>query len=113
MSHHVSSALELLRSVNGTIIGWEPRNSRALWRLFVRYMVLTAYRQLQRRTAGPPMDSFSASTASFRQTSTLVTASRRQQRRSDELADVTSSAVSIDRSDIALSECQTTHDHVE
>ena len=42
--------------------------------MFVRYALLTAYRQLVRRIAGTPQDAFGASSASFRQTSTAVSA---------------------------------------
>lgn len=64
------------------LLGWEEKNTRALCRYFARYALLTAYRQLQRRSAMLPADWFGASTCSFRQASTAMaaTAASRLQR---------------------------------
>ena len=74
-------AMHLLSNVPTRVLGWETRNSRALWRMFVRYALLTAYRQLQRRLAGSPVDAFGASSGSFRQTSIAVTTAASARRR--------------------------------
>jgi len=75
----VRSTLYLARGVFGTVpdhvSGWTDYNTRALWRMFVRFAVLTAFRQVQRRNVGAPSDAFNASSGSFRQTAS-ATASR-------------------------------------
>lgn len=81
----VNSTLHLARIVFARAYerdnGWTDRHTRALSGMFVRYAVLTAFRQVQRRKVGAPTDEFSASSASFRQTAT-ATASRRPSRSS-------------------------------